>query len=396
MVRRLVACGLLCWLAIAGAQAAHDHGGAMGARPQLAVTTAFDAQGRLWLARVAEGHLLISRSDDQGESFDAPVTVNALPEPIAADGENRPKLAFGTKGELFVSWTRTLEEAKYAGHIRFARSLDDGRTFSTPIIINTDRAPISHRFDSLLVDGDGRLHLVWLDRRDSAAARAAQKEFPGISVYQVVSEDGGASFSPDRKLVDHSCECCRIAIALDRDGVPVIAWRHVYGTSVRDHAVLRLDGRSQPQRVSEDDWAIDACPHHGPSLTIDAHGQYHVAWFTGGAARQGLFHARSDDQGRSFSAPFGFGDPDRQPAHPAILSHDGILHLAWKEFDGERSQVRLMTSGDGGRQWSSARTLAAVTGASDHPTLVANGEAVWLSWNSAQRGAQLLPVESQR
>lgn len=396
MVRGLFACLLLGLVAAGSARSAHDHGGAMAARPQIAATAAFDAQGRLWLARVSEGRLLVSRSLDSGESFGAPVAVNAEPEPVAADGENRPKLAFGRNGEIFVSWTRSLEEAKYAGHIRFSRSLDDGKSFSAPITINEDRAPISHRFDSMAVDGDGRLHLVWLDRRDSEAARAEHKAFTGISLYQAVSEDGGASFSADRKLVDHSCECCRIAMAVDPDGVPVIVWRQIYGANVRDHALLRLDGRSAPVRVSEDRWAIDACPHHGPSLAVDAQDRYHVAWFTNGEARQGLFYARSDDRGGRFSAPLGFGDPERQPAHPFLLARGDVVHLVWKEFDGRQGQVRLMSSRDGGDSWDAPRTVASVTGASDHPQLIADDRSVWLFWMSVQDGPRLIPLEARQ
>lgn len=51
------------------------------------------------------------------------------PEPISADGENRPKLAFGTKGEIYVAYTKPLSKA-YTGEIRFARSVDGGRIFS--------------------------------------------------------------------------------------------------------------------------------------------------------------------------------------------------------------------------------------------------------------------------
>jgi hypothetical protein len=84
------------------------------ARAPLATTAALDADGRLWLASVREGHIFLRRSHDQDSSFGIEVRVNPEPEYIAADGENRPKLAFGTRGEVYVSWTQSLKHRSAA------------------------------------------------------------------------------------------------------------------------------------------------------------------------------------------------------------------------------------------------------------------------------------------
>ena len=64
-------------------------------------------------------------------------------------------------------------------------------------------------------------------------------------------------------------------------------------------------------RVAEDNWRIDACPHHGPGLAIDADGTYHAVWATGESPRgPGSFYARSVDQGGTFSTPLPIGAPD--------------------------------------------------------------------------------------
>lgn len=357
------------------------------ARASTAATAAFDARGRLWLVTVENGHALLRRSDDLGKTFSAPARVNPEPERIAADGENRPKLAFGRHGEVYVSWTQSLD-VPYAGHVRFTYSHDSGKTFSAPVTINDDRAPISHRFDALIVDGAGRVHLLWLDRRDREAAGSA---YAGIALYHAVSADGGKTFGANRKLADHTCECCRIAIALDAGGIPAIAWRQVYGKNVRDHALLRLDGRSAPQRLSHEQWALDACPHHGPALAIGPDGVYHAAWFSGAQRRSGLFYARSAD-GVAFTAPLPFGDNDAQAGHPAVLSLGRAVFLAWKEFDGKNSLIRLKRSNDGGVTWSAPAALATTTAASDHPQLIAHGRRAWLGWNTAREGFRLIEV----
>ena len=365
------------------------------ARDPLSMTAAFDATGRLWLAAVKSGHVVVNYSSDKGRSFGAPVQVNAEPENIAADGENRPKLAFGPKGEIYVSWTQSLD-TPFSGHVRFARSLDGGKSFSAPIVVNTDRQAISHRFDSLLVNGRGDIYLFWLDKRDAAASEGKGGKYSGLAVYYAVSTDGGASFGANRKAADHSCECCRIAAAADTDDVPVILWRQIFGKNTRDHALLRLDGKSTLVRASEDGWELDACPHHGPALSIGANGVYHLAWYTGAEGRAGLYYRRSLDRGKTFTAPLAFGDPGAQPARPQVLSLGPRVFLTWKEFDGASSAVRLMRSMDGGATWSAPALVATAAGASDHPLLVRDGAKAYLSWYAAKEGYRLVELEGAR
>lgn len=387
MVRALLALAL--WAA-AVAWAQHDHG---SSKPGLAVSAAFDDAGRLWRAEARAGHVWLSQSEDKGRSFSPPVAVNAAPENIAADGENRPKIAVAGQ-RVYVSWTQSLDKP-YTGNVRFSRSLDGGKTFSGPVTVNDDHALISHRFDSLLVDGQGRIHLVWLDKRDARAAQASGTPYAGAALYHAVSEDGGQTFGANRKLAAHSCECCRVVTALDRDGQPLVFWRHIFGRNVRDHALLKLDGRSEPVRISYDQWEVDACPHHGPALAVAGDGARHLAWFNNAPARHGLFYARMEADG-TLSRPLSFGDYDAQAAHPSVLAVGGRVVLAWKEFDGERAVVRAMLSADGGRSWQAPRRVADAAGASDHPLLIADGEVPYLSWNTAQEGYRLLPLALER
>jgi len=365
------------------------------ARQPLAATATFDAQGRLWLAAVKDGHVMVSRSDDRGKSFGAPVTVNPEQEFIAADGENRPKIFVGSNGTVFISYTQPLE-TPFSGNVRFSRSVDGGKSFSAPVTVNDNLDPITHRFDAMGINGRGQVYIAWLDKRDSAAAAAKGEKYSGIAVYQAISEDEGRSFHPNTKVADHTCECCRIAMAMDTDGYPVIAWRHIYDTNIRDHALVRLDGRMAPVRLSHENWNIAACPHHGPSLSIASDGVYHATWFSGAPERQGLFYAHSADRGKTFSAPLNFGNPGAQPAHPYVFSLGNRVHLVWKEFDGESTAILGMRSDDGGKSWSAPEKLAATSDVSDWPLLIGTDNRVYLSWNTKNEGYRLIEIGGGR
>lgn len=391
MVRTLLP--LLAGLLLAGPAFAHDgHAGAPAAAPakndyakvwlerqqnapRLAVAARFDAQGRLWLARVVGGQLQVSHSRDDGASFTAPVVVNRQPELIAADGEARPQIA--VVGErVYVSWTQSLPQP-FAGHIRFAVSEDGGASFAEPLTVNDDRRPITHRFNAMHADAGG-VTLAWIDKRDGSG----DPSYRGAAIYTARSTNGGRSFAANRKLADHSCECCRLAIAADGDGTPVLLWRHIFGTNIRDFALARLD--AAPRRVSEDGWAIDACPHHGGALAIGADGARHIAWFTGAEAAPGLHYRRLDGDRAGPAQPF--GNLDAQAGHPQVAVHSQRVVLVWREFDGRHNLIRSQQSADGGQRWTAPSTLAQTAGAADDPLLLSHGGSIRLLWNTAADG----------
>lgn len=361
------------------------------ARQPLAVTATFDAKGRLWLAAVKDGHVTVNHSDDLGKTYSSPVMVNPEAEFVAADGENRPKILVAGNGNIYVSYTRSLE-TPFAGNVRFSRSVDGGESFSAPLTINDNLELFTHRFDALGVNGRGQVYVAWLDKRDAAAANRKGGKYSGIAVYYAVSDDEGRSFKSNIKVADHSCECCRIAMAMDSDDYPVIAWRHVYDNNIRDHALVKLDGRMEPVRLSHEYWNVAACPHHGPTISIASDGVYHAAWFSNSPERHGLFYANSVDQGKTISAPLNFGNFESQPAHPYVLSQGSRVYLAWKEFDGESTSVIGMISGDGGKSWSTPKKLASTSDVSDSPLLIGTGSRVYLSWNTKNEGYRLIEI----
>src|SRR5699024_9353955 len=220
----------------------------------------FGPHGRLWVVTAHGGHVWLRHSDDFGRTLSSPVAVNKVAESIYDSGENHPKLALEPDGQIDVTWSHPLKKP-WTGYVRFARSSDGGKHFSTPVTVNHDLAKITHRFDALAVAGNGDIVVAWIDKRDLQEAKAAGKPYLGAAIYYSWSSDGGATFAPDHKLMDHSCECCRIALARTPDGRIATFFRGVFGDNIRDHAfaVLRTDGTaSHANRATFSGWKIAA------------------------------------------------------------------------------------------------------------------------------------------
>ena len=351
--------------------------------PRLAIAATFDATGRLWLARAVGKHLQVSHSDDAGQHFSAAATVNRLPELISADGESRPEIAVVGQ-RVYVSWTQGLPQP-FAGHIRFAVSSDGGVQFAEPITVNDNLEPITHRFNAMLADTKG-ITIAWIDKRDGSS----QPDYRGGAIYTARSNDGGLTFAANRKLADHTCECCRLGLAADSDGEAVVFWRHIFDRNSRDFALARLD--QPPHRASQDGWEIDACPHHGGSLAIDAEGRRHIAWFTGAEKSPGLHYRQIN--GEKMTTPMSFGNLDAQAGHPMVITYGTTVHLAWREFDGQENRIMAIRSSNHGLSWSSPAALASSAGAADDPLLVSGRGAVWLIWNTADNGLKTIKIGS--
>jgi len=358
------------------------------AKPTLAIGATVDAQGRIWLARVENRTLLVSHSTDDGKHFSAPVAVNAEPENIGAEGENRPKIAVTRNGTLHLTWTLLLPQA-YTGEIRYARSTDGGKTYSAPITINDDKRLTSHRFDSLVSDGGDRLAIVWLDGRARDAAKGKGDAFAGASVYYSRSDDNGASFQANRKLTDHTCECCRTALAWTTDG-PVALWRNVYGTNTRDFALARLDS-GELRRLADDEWNIDACPHHGGGIAAGDDGTLHAVWYTRGKNRQGLFYRQV--KGDGMSVPMAFGDPLAQAGHATVAADGQTVLITWREFDGHAYGAMALLSKDGGTSWTMPHRIAATADAADYPIPLVHDGRMQVVWNTLREGVRVMEVE---
>src|SRR5512139_1328503 len=368
---------------------AHQHDATLRqGKPSLAVGAAVDDHGRIWLAKVESQRLWVARSDDGGRRFSEPVMVSPEPEEIAADAENRPKIAVARDGTVLLSWTQSLPQ-KYSGNIRFARSTDGGQSFSAPITLNDDGRITSHRFDSLAIDGAGRMVVVWLDARDRDAAREKGGAFPGVSVYLAQSADNGAHFSANRKLTEHTCECCRTSLTWTAEG-PVALWRNLYGANTRDFALANLD-TGKVRRATDDEWQIDACPHHGGGVAVDGRGALHLVWFTQGSTRRGLFYKRI--VAGSESPPMALGNPAAQAGHATVAAAGDTVVISWREFDGRAYVAQAIYSTDGGASWSAPQRLAESSGAADYPLPLTDGERALVVWNSAAEGVRVLPLE---
>lgn len=353
---------------------------ACGGRPDLTIETiATGGVAAPTLARAADGTVYVAwvatdsvgsnvwlARRDPGGIIHAPVRVNDRAGDAQPHTQAPPQVVAGPGvAAVSVLWSNAtaVPGRRFpASDLRFARSDDRGRTFAPAVYVNDDAGgpPAGHTFHDLAVSDDGTIYAAWLDSRrrgppsdaghathtaDGDAVGAPPAGGDGSDIRVARSTDGGRTFSAGVVVDSAVCPCCRTALVAAGSDVWV-AWRKVFAGNVRDVVVARSTdaGRTfnPPVRVHADGWVYPGCPHAGPALARTADGILHITWFTGAAGRQGLHHAVSRDQGRSFDAPVPLQPDGPVPASLAALGSAGDrVWRVWEDRTGRGPVLRV-------------------------------------------------------
>jgi len=295
-----------------------------------------------------------------------------------------PGLAAGPSGEIYLSWSvpKHTPNNDFAADLVLVRSVNGGRSFESPVVVNDDRGTASRGFEGLTTAPDGTVYLGWLDGRDKDKSRAG--------AFFAQSTDQGRTVGKNLKMDGMACPCCRVTMATAPDGDVFAGWRKVFDHDIRDIVLARSEDKGQtfsPSRVvRKDGWSFPACPHRGPSVAFDKLGRLYVTWYTEGSDEQPrVLFATSDDKGKTFSKAISLhtasGSLPDQPR--MVVRPDGTVLVVWEEVTGVRMRVVLRTSLDRGATFSPAQALS--EGAKSFNPAISINEAgqFAIAWNAS-------------
>jgi hypothetical protein len=155
-------------------------------------------------------HLYFSISHDQGHTFAVtPVhtqsgTTDGNAATSTSDWLSGPSPAVDPKsGAVYVTWE---EMGTGVPQILFARSVDDGKTWSAPTKVN-DVDPkrdwdFSDQMPTMGVAPNGRIDVAWYDYRNDPTFKQGDTRNGFQDVYYASSVDGGRTWSKNRPLND--------------------------------------------------------------------------------------------------------------------------------------------------------------------------------------------------
>jgi hypothetical protein len=155
-------------------------------------------------------------------------------------------------------------------------------------------------------------------------------------------------------------------VAADGAGRVGALWRDEFAGQVRD-MVFALSPKSPlaftpSERVHDDGWVFDACPHRGGSLAFAPDGRAVVAWYSEGRKREpALWLATRDDRGFSSPIPFHEGAGSQPDRVALAIGADGSGVVLWERRSPVRSEIAARAWGPDGRPGAARVCRAAST-----------------------------------
>lgn len=272
------------------------------------------------------------------------------------------------------------------------RQLQADNSWSEEITVSSiryqHRDPISRA--DFAIDDQGRIHAVWLDRKDDSywyarsdtsrksfgrAEKIVQVNATGIDaaadvsasgnmvaivwasgdlsqedsrqLFTRISSDHGASFGDETVLSDPkkgACSCCTLASILQNDHL-VVSYRSAVNNTGRHMQILRadinisertVDSFSYDELLDEQLWDLAACPVTSNDLLMDPEGNI---WMIFESRNRTAFMQINDKSSIRRLMP----DTDvLRQKHPALaIANDGSKLIAWGEGAGFTSGGEL-------------------------------------------------------
>jgi hypothetical protein len=324
-----------------------------GARSHSLVT---GPDGTLYVIYGEQQSLFVARSRDGGATFSEPVSPTG-DVPVHVLPIERPAIAISQDGREGIAWLEMSPDF-HGARVWYAVSENGGDDFEPPQLVTTELEGEVAMVDISFDDADNPV-LAWLNGSELKFARSSDQ---GSTFSQPNSIGEGACECCQPRMFIRGKDI-HIAYRSLEPGSEKGDIRDI----VMIHSTDGGETFELVSRVSDEHWYLPACPIAGPSFNV--HGEdFYIAWMDGrreppGAFTRGdIWFARSQDDGKTFSPNVRI-NPGEDMHHtlPSIsVGPGGRIHVAWEAQAQETRDAFLYYtfSDDGGESFAEPQVIA--------------------------------------
>jgi len=296
-----------------------------------------------------------------------------------------PSITVLSDGTLAAYWlVATGGPASEAYDIQMVFSKDGGNTWGKPIYPHRDRKKRQHGFLSLVPTADRRLAAIWLDGRNMP------DEYSGNMALMYTTISSAGALGAEMQIDNRTCECCQTSLAATPDGL-IAVYRDRSAKEIRDISISRFaNGKwSPPEDLSKDGWEIDGCPVNGPAASSNGK-NVAVAWFTAPGEKPQVNVLTSTDGGKTFGKKLRVdgGNPAGRVSVLSLPSGDAVV--SWIERFGPTPSLqvrRISANGVASAPVNVSQKLGVLSGGL--PKLVLAGQDILITWTDASDEARI-------
>lgn len=232
----------------------------------------------------------------------------------------QPQVAVDDKGVVNLIYYKGDPQA---GDVFYVRSTDDGKTFSAPIRVNSQRgsaiAAGNIRGAQLALGKNGRVHVAWNGSGKALPKGLPNPDLPDDSPYKAGSpmlysrlNDAGTAFEPQRNLMQRTFNLDGGgSVAADQDGYVYVAWHgntgNEKGEGKRRLWITRSTDGGQTFSPEVPAWnkPTGACGCCGVRIATDKAGNVEILYRSATEVEnRDTYLLRSKDHGQTFDGVF--------------------------------------------------------------------------------------------
>jgi hypothetical protein len=282
-----------------------------------------------------------------------------------------PALAIDSSDAIHTVWE---DNSPGYSQIFYKRSTDGGGTWITKRLSWTSGD--SHHPD-LAIDSNDHIYIVYRDNG------------PGnYEIYYRISTDGGASWIGTKRLTWNPRLSYSPAIAIDSSNNIHLVWHEnvdEYSTNYEVFYMKSTDGGATWTPARRLTW--NSGLSEASAIATDTSDNIYIAWQDGPPANREIYYKKSTDGGGTWATKKLTWNSGNSYSPDITIDASDRIHIAWYDYTPGNAEIFYKGSTDGGSTWNSNR-LTWNAGQSMEPCLAIDaGFKLHVVWDDDSSGA---------
>ena len=278
--------------------------------------------------------IFFARSTDNGQTFSPPENLSQN-----NGSSSNPKIAI-QGNNVYVVWED--ETSGIATDIFFARSINNGQTFSPPINISeTNDSSLDSSRDPQIVTLGTNVYVVWEE-----GSRSFNTE-----IFLTRSINNGQTFSTPDNISENNGGSLEPQIAIQGNSVYVVWEDETLGPGIATDILFARsinNGQtfSTPDNISENNGTSSEA-----QIAVQGNNVY-VVWRDDTPSNSEIFFSRSINNGQTFSTPDNISENNGSSREAQIALQGNNVNIVWEDFTTGVSEIFFSRSINNGQTFS--------------------------------------------